>query len=309
MAPTTHLIQDCQPATFPTMNGDLRSVYLVKCALREALLACWIATSLLMTGAGTQVLAGKISQEKPFWIPNNLAIQKASAGTDSTGCPKSNLGKVAGLQVWQFRSSGAVGFLAGMAIDADGAPNAYHPDSRKGLDHLSNAGRPGHWWGLVTDTTQPNGKPIVQGKHDPFPGFYVSKTSLEDRRKPTSDPSRYVDSSSIPYIVLPAKRVRSWKIALGDFAVVKNMANGKTSFAIFADLGPANKLGEGSIALAKALGIPSNPRTGGTSAKIAYIVFPHSGIRAHVSIDEINRRGKKLFTNWGSHSRLRRCFR
>ena len=41
-------------------------------------------------------------------------------------------------------------FRAGLSIDADGAPNAYHRDGR-GLDHLANAGRPGSWWGLVTD--------------------------------------------------------------------------------------------------------------------------------------------------------------
>jgi hypothetical protein len=37
-------------------------------------------------------------------------------------------------------------FKAGMAIDADGAPTAYHRIHGKGLDNLANAGHPGNWF-------------------------------------------------------------------------------------------------------------------------------------------------------------------
>ena len=43
-------------------------------------------------------------------------------------------------------------YEAGMMIDADGAPEAYNPDNKSGLDYLGNAGTPGNWWALVTDT-------------------------------------------------------------------------------------------------------------------------------------------------------------
>jgi hypothetical protein len=33
-------------------------------------------------------------------------------------------------------------YKAGLNIDADGSPHAYHPDGTSGLDHLGNAGRP-----------------------------------------------------------------------------------------------------------------------------------------------------------------------
>ena len=82
-----------------------------------------------------------------------------------------------------------------MTIDADGAPNAYHPDNT-GLDDLKNAGAPGYWEGLAKDK---DGEPFVQGPDDPFPGYYVSATALADRSKPVNDPTRYVDASKIPF--------------------------------------------------------------------------------------------------------------
>src|SRR5262245_58821807 len=101
--------------------------------------------------------------------------------------------------VWQFRGRQAFLFISGMAIDADGAPNAYHPDNT-GLDELANAGVPGHWNGIITDR---KGHPLVQQESDPFPGYYISCTSLEDDAKKFSDPNRYVDASKIPYVALP----------------------------------------------------------------------------------------------------------
>ena len=53
--------------------------------------------------------------------------------------------------------------------------------------------------------------------------------------------------------------------------------NGKVRFAVFADEGPSYKFGEGSMALAEALGIDSDPKTGGVAKGVEYIVFPCSG--------------------------------
>ena len=58
-------------------------------------------------------------------------------------------------------------YEAGLVIDADGSPHAYHPDGRSGLDYLSNAGRPGNWWALVTHNGKPSGKPVIQKRNDP----------------------------------------------------------------------------------------------------------------------------------------------
>ena len=157
--------------------------------------------------------------------------------------------------VWQFPDSQAFLFVAGMTIDADGAPNAYNPDDT-GLDELANAGAPAHWDGIVTDR---DGNPLIQQESDPFPGYYISCTSLSDETKKFTDPTAYVDASKIPYVVLPYDIAERGGARLGDFAVVLNLRNGQSSFAIYADTGT---LGEGSIALADALGIRSDARHG-----------------------------------------------
>ncbi len=79
--------------------------------------------------------------------------------------------------------------------------------------------------------------------------------------------------------------------AQGDFAYVVNLRNGKASFAIYADIGT---VGEGSIALADRLGIPSDARRGGASAAILYVFFPGSGNLHPRGISEIQSEGEKL---------------
>ena len=74
----------------------------------------------------------------------------------------------------------ALVYQAGLAVDADGAYRAYHTDNRLGLDSIKHASHLGNWWALATDTGEPSGHPVVQGKNDPAPGYYVSITSLYD---------------------------------------------------------------------------------------------------------------------------------
>lgn len=201
--------------------------------------------------------------------------------------------------IWSVGDGSAILFRSGMTIDADGAPNAYSPDNT-GLDDLSNAGEPGHWDGIVTD----HGEPFVQGPNDPFPGFYISQTALVDWSKDPKDPARYVDASKIPYIVLPGELSRQFGARLGDFAVVMNIRRGTAANAIFADIGT---LGEGSIALADALGIWSNAREGGTRGGILYLVYPGSGNHRPRTLDEINSETNKIFEQWGGMEQLSSC--
>ena len=164
-----------------------------------------------------------------------------------------------------------------MAVDADGAYRAYHPNDRMGLDSVEHAGYPGNWWALTTDTGSPRGRPIHQGKSDPAPGFYVSMTSLFDASiTDERNPRRFVDAVSVPYIVLPPQGFKYAK--LGDFATVVNLRNGKVGEAIIADeSAPELPMGEGSIALARTLGIDPDPRNGGVEKGIAYVIYPGSG--------------------------------
>jgi hypothetical protein len=202
--------------------------------------------------------------------------------------------------VWRLPTSESLFFVSGMLVDADGAPNAYHPENA-GLDELSNAGEPGHWNGVVTDA---EGDPLIQLENDPFPGYYISCTSLEDETKHFRDPSRYVDATAIPYVVLPDDVAAVGGVRLGDFALVMNLRNGKSSFAIYADIGT---LGEGSIALADALGISSNARHGGASEGIMYVLFPGSGNLRPRTIEEIQREGEKLLVSWDGAETISSC--
>jgi hypothetical protein len=212
---------------------------------------------------------------------------------------------VRGIRVRRHAGEKALYFVAGMQIDADGAPRAYHPrGSPPGLDFLANAGSPGNFFGLVTDR---DGKPVIQSAHDPAPGFFVSPTSLQNPDRPIADPRRYVNASTIPYIVLPALVRDRGGVRLGDFATVRNRRNGRVSHAIFADGGPRGKIGEGSIALAKALKIPSSPKHGGTDLKdVVYVVFAGSGNRRPRTKAAIDAKGKHLLEAWGGLERLQK---
>jgi len=185
-------------------------------------------------------------------------------------------------------------YESGMTIDADGAPNAYHPDN-SGIDDLKNAGTPGHWEGLAKNA---EGEPFIQGPDDPFPGYYVSETALADRSKSVNDPARYVDASKIPFVVLPGGLARQLGARVGDFAIVFNERNGKSSYAIYGDVGPYDRIGEGSVALAENLGIRSDARNGGTWRGVLYLVFPGSGEGRPRTIEEINDEGQKLLGEW-----------
>jgi hypothetical protein len=202
--------------------------------------------------------------------------------------------------IWQLPGSQAFFFVSGMTIDADGAPNAYNPDDT-GLDDISNAGVPTHWGGIITDR---DGNPLIQGESDPFPGYYISCTSLSNQSKKFTDPTRYVDAAKIPYVVLPNDLADRGGARLGDFAVVMNLRNGKSSYAIYADIGT---MGEGSIALADNLGIWSDARRGGQSDGILYLVFPGSGNLQPRTIDEIQSEAEKLLRNWGGIETLASC--
>jgi hypothetical protein len=170
-----------------------------------------------------------------------------------------------------------------MRLDADGSPKAYHPqDYPTGSDYLANAGYPrGGWDGvLVRDPGNPD-QPYVQSS-GPHQGFFVSKTSLQDRTKAVTSPSRYVNSDEIPYLVFPGRfYAMPGTGRMGDLAMVRNLANGKLSFAIVADGGPFEApLGEVSLKLAEALGgtPPISPAsgTGTPSGRFQVVLFPGS---------------------------------
>ena len=196
-------------------------------------------------------------------------------------------------------------FMSGMMIDADGAPNTYHPDDI-GLDNLANAGRPGNWWGIVTANGQTSGDPVIQGPQDPFPGYYISQTSLQDKNRTITDPARYVNSIEVPYVVLP--QGLGVGVEIGDLGMVINLETGVRAAVIYADVGPCGKIGEGSIALAKALGINPDPKNGGTRSGIAYIMFPGSGQKKPLPVSFFSEKSERCFAAFGGMERVKALF-
>lgn len=215
------------------------------------------------------------------------------------------LGKVGPTQLYGFED--IVFYQAGLEIDADGSPHAYHPSdwgSRSewvpkgrepyGFDAPENGGKaqkisPGVWkvtesWGWAV---QDSGLPVIQKETDLAPGYYVSTTALVNPNYPKENPLRYVNSEIIPFIVWPA-RCNMGNISLGDIALIKY--KDKKCLAIVADIGPRGKIGEGSMALAKALQINANPRHGGTSSGVSYFVFSGSGDKTILSTAQITDR-------------------
>lgn len=253
-----------------------------------------------MVAIGQDAVAPPVPDSAP--AQNSVDVPAPACSRNLLASYDPNKGEFFGhnVPVWDVENGNAVMFQSGMTIDADGAPNAYNPDNT-GLDDLANAGEPGHWGGIVADG---DGEPLVQGPDDPYPGYYISCTSLADWTKPFNDPSRYVDASKIPYIVLPGELSRQIGARLGDFAVVVNARNGNSAYAIFADIGT---MGEGSVALANQLGIWSDARRGGTRGGILYLVYPGSGNHHPRSLDEINSETGKLFESWGGMKKLSSC--
>ena len=161
-------------------------------------------------------------------------------------------------RVYQAGGRTAVEVQIKLNVDVDGAPNAYGPRGKKALDTAAHAHAPKDG---VRDpkevvgymTEYDGGPPTVQGKRDPYPGYYVSQTDFFDKsNKREEDPRRYVDASKINYVV-QGKVARLHGVKLGDFVTAYSCRTGKSAYAIVADSG--NESGEeGSLALVNALG-------------------------------------------------------
>ena len=222
---------------------------------------------------------------------------------------------VHGNHVWRDSSGeGPIVYVSGMSIDADGSPHSYHPEGR-GLDYLGNARDEDKWVGVVTR----NNVPVVQGKGDPAPGYYVSQTSLVDTSiADHGNPRRYVDSETVPFIAFAGRLYGrpgtnavltrlDLGVNLGDYAIIFDMKTGKFCGAFFADVGPSFKLGEASIKVANELGINSSPKSGGVdrSLRIAYMIFPTSFTRWQAqpwpqTPEQVVERALSLFEEWGA---------
>jgi hypothetical protein len=157
-----------------------------------------------------------------------------------------------------------------MAIDVDGAPNAYGPPGKPALDFELNAHRGAISSGEIVGylTKNNDGRtPEIQGPSDPFPGYFISTTGFEDAANLNRlDPRKYVDASKINYVVL-GRFAKQNDAKLGDYVAVHSMRTGNSVFGIIGDSGNSSGA-EGSLALLQALGYPvTSGKTGGVETK------------------------------------------
>ena len=179
-------------------------------------------------------------------------------------------------------TDGRVHFTADADIDADGANGqngalpAYKVDD-KGSEYLANGGMKivngkvicAHAWARSIVILGSDNEPKV------FPGGIIASTTWYRYPGQARDqPKAYVDAETIPYVVVPPLIVQKTKgMVCGCRARVSY--KGKSVDCVVADKGPAGKIGELSIAAARAIGLPSSPRNGGTTkAEVFYELWP-----------------------------------
>lgn len=205
---------------------------------------------------------------------------------------------IGGVQLYRD-TRGAILWKSSFAVNADGSPHAYGPDN-SGLDYTDNAGSPGNWWGIYAPPDG-QGEPLIQAAYHPAPGHFISTTALVNPTYPQDHPHRYIDSERYGFYVIPAGESFC---KLGDVGLALNTLTGDHFYFAMADIGPQNQIGEGSMLLARCLGLPTDPRSGGTSQPIiACVVLPDSD-PGYKDWEPKCKLAIELLENWGGLNRL-----
>ena len=234
-----------------------------------------------------------------------------------------------GTKLWRNAAKTAYVYAtAHSRVDADGAPNAYHPgdvgkdcihDEHIGLDCPANAGYPNFdWWDKVLVPDPNDGsKPFVQPS-GPTKGFFIAGTWLTANGVANTDPTKYVDSTKIPYLVFPGSSFAhlSGTGDKGDIGIAWHTQTGKTTSFIVADKGGGDnaKLGEGSIALYTSLGgqnVNARTGTGVAPGKVRFLVFPGSRHAADPrwprTMESIKTQADALLAEIGGEQAIKDC--
>lgn len=178
---------------------------------------------------------------------------------------------------------GRIFFTADADIDADGAngqngaPAAYKADDT-GTELLKNGGMRIDENGKVVCISD-DARDIVILADDNEPkvfdaGIIASMTGYKYPNVQADDPAAYADAETVPYIVVPPI-VISQTVGTVIGCRARATWNGISIDCVVADEGPDTMIGELSIAAARALGIPSDPRGGGCDeADVLYELWP-----------------------------------
>jgi hypothetical protein len=131
--------------------------------------------------------------------------------------------------------------------------------------------------------------------HDTDP-WYQNQTSFETSKgKPFQ-----ADKTHYFVIPLPSSRFSYKSSGIKPGSVAAIIYKNKVVYAVFADEGPSNIIGEASYATAKALGINPDPENGGADSGVTYIVFPGkvpSPVESNSAIDSKGIAAANAFVN------------
>lgn len=286
--PVSKIVAAFQDAAIYAASGELLKIDGIPGPVTKAMAA---AVFSLYDSAGPSAL----------WPP-----QAAPAGAQGTPAIGTDLAPIVSAKLpigHVFKNGGVLQVLTNsrivitgskVDIDADGAngqhgqPPAYAP---KGwgttLDNLANAGHPGNWWALATDTGYPFGNPLIQGPNDPCPGAYISMTSLvllnpDGSHMAPNDPRRYVDAATVPFLVICSElRDAVGPAVFGCLAMLTNNQTGMKTLAVVADGGNSNEMGEISLGACASnrLNIPGSAHGVGTDANLLDIeIYPGTAV-------------------------------
>jgi hypothetical protein len=177
--------------------------------------------------------------------------------------------KISGVPV--YWDGNCIEYTGEMTSCADGSPRCYGPSgcSPAPLDYLGNAGYPGNWWGVVTDSY---GNPIVQKKGNPpkhpYPSLYVSCTAYGFPEYPEEDCRHWVDAEKVHFSVIPSSvRMAVPPKFLGCRALIIDKKNSRELECVCAEIGPSTHMGEASMLVCKYFGLNPDPKAGGSNDK------------------------------------------
>ena len=183
---------------------------------------------------------------------------------------KTVLLKISGVPVYWINET-YIEYTGEMTSCADGSPRAYGPSgcSPAPLDWEGNAGYPGNWWGIVTDSS---GKPIIQQKGNkakhPFPSLYVSCTAYFFPEYPEEDCRRWVDAEKVMFSVIPSSvRMAVPPKFMGCRATILDKKTDTLLECVCSEIGPSTHMGEASMKSCQYFGLNPDPKAGGSSDK------------------------------------------
>lgn len=241
-------------------------------------------------------------------------------------------------------------FTSGLAVNTDGAVTSYHPmdpwgSNGKAINTICNGANVRNSANQILDYRQcaelirnfdrarnggfaadvlprvdfyavatKDGRPCIVSEGI-YAGYFVSTTSLiADSSKDVCDPTRYLDSLSVPFSIYPNHaNFKDNGVSKGDIVVTYNPATDRLEYSIIGDRGPKWGLAEGSVYMAKTLAKKTeNPKTRKEVYKFALpkvhtLMLPSASIPPPYTPEKIETAGKAAFEKWGGMPRMREC--